>query len=227
MVYATAAAGHTVGDEVCSTTIPDITDGRFHIEVYDFSEEAVDAGSLASRFLQTATFGANKDEISAFQSTFGGEPETWIAAQMELPATSHREFFRRRANHRMPTTLRDDNGKARDQFVAGQLQTDGAGHIHAAASPLAACTPGSRWHKFAFTRADVDKAFVAKSLSGATYSSDSTVFTSKGAGSECCAVGKSDATGFVKEIGRSAAAGEWAPSAASIHSVLLKVYLEQ
>jgi hypothetical protein len=206
MVYATAAAGYTAGDEVCSTIIPDITDGRFHIEIFDYKKEAVDAGSLASRFLQTATFGANKDEISAFQSTFGGKPEAWIAAQIKLPASSHREFFRRRANRRMPTALRSEDQVEIDQLNPVNVQYS-ADHIHAAASPLAACTPGSRWHQFAFTKADVDKAFVAKSISKVAYSSDSTVFTSKGAGSECCAYGKSDKTGFVKEIGRSSAAG--------------------
>jgi len=194
MVFATAAANYTAGDEVCSTTIPAITDGHFHIEVYDYSMETVDAGDLASRFLQTATFGSSKDDISAFQTTFGGKPEAWVAAQMNLPATSHREFFRRRANRRMPTTLRSDDSWSEktevDRFNPGTLKTDGAGHIHAAASPLAACTPGSRWHKFAFTKADIDTAFVAKSASTVTHSSDSTVFTSMGAGGECCSARK-------------------------------------
>jgi hypothetical protein len=189
MVFATAAADYTAGDVVCSTTIPAITDGRFHIEVYDNSKDTVVAGDLASRFLQTATFGSSKDDISTFQTTFGGKPEAWIAAQMKLPASSHRAFFRKRANRRMPTALRDEDQEEIDHHNRHQT-TEGTGHIHAAASPLAACTTGSRWHKFAFTRADVDKAFVAKSITKAKYSSDATVFTAKGAGGDCCETGK-------------------------------------
>jgi cullin-associated NEDD8-dissociated protein 1 len=193
-VHATSGK-YTVGDKVCSVLIPDIDDGRYHIEVFDYSSETVDAGSLASRFLATATFGANQDEISAFQSTYGGKREAWITAQMGKPATLHREFFRARSNKPFPTTLL---GGEHGETDLVKFSTANQDHIYAAASPLLACTPGSRWTKFAFTKADIDYVFEAKPISETTYA-DSEVFTNVGHTGNCCGKYRG-----AEELGRSA-----------------------
>ena len=62
---------------------------------------------------------------------------------MDLPYTSHRRYYRRRAN---PRALRD--------FPTGGVRE--------------ACRPGSRWHRFAFTKADEGKAFEAIECAAAT-----------------------------------------------------------
>jgi hypothetical protein len=163
-VHATAAADYTAGDTVCSVHIPSMDNGHYQIETFEYSTVTPDAGSLASRFLATATFGANKDEISAFQSTYGNSAEAWITSQINEPATLHREFFRRRANKRFPKKLFHESGDTETDDLGDNLITASQGHIHAAASPLVACSPGSRWSRFAFTMSDIDKAFVKADL---------------------------------------------------------------
>ena len=60
-----------------------------------------------------------------------GELRTWIAEQMALPPTLHREHYRQRVNPREP----------------GHFLTPAAGM-----RPV--CAAGSRWSRFAFNKAD-------------------------------------------------------------------------
>jgi hypothetical protein len=196
-VYATTAADYEVA-EVCSVIIPkvEVSASYYQLDVFDYSSAIPDAGSVASRFITSASFGATRADISAFQSTFSNNPAAWISDQMDKPPTLHREYFRRRANKRFPTTISHD-GVELDNFK--DLGTASQGHIHAAASPLIACTPGSRWTRFAFTKSDISQTFVATPVSSERTFSNSTVFVNIAHGSDCCRWNEA-------EVGRSAAA---------------------
>ena len=55
----------------------------------------------AARFLMSASFGATPSTLSAFpssNSSFEANAQAWIDHQLLLPATSHRAYYRRRAN---------------------------------------------------------------------------------------------------------------------------------
>ena len=98
----------------------------------------------ASRFLTQATFGPTRATLQSVDATTGAGVTQWIHHQMALPPTLHREYFRRRANPRL--------------FMARPI-----------GSIRSACTAGSRWHRFAFSRNDEGKTLqvVAKEGSGA------------------------------------------------------------
>ena len=62
---------------------------------------------VASRFLTSATFGPTREAVEVLAGKLrSGDEESvlanWVDEQMALPPTSHREYFRRRANARMP-----------------------------------------------------------------------------------------------------------------------------
>jgi cullin-associated NEDD8-dissociated protein 1 len=214
-VYSATAADFEVA-EVCSVIIPTSSDASYYqLDVFDYSSAIPDAGSMASRFITSASFGATRGDISAFQSTFSNDPAAWISAQMDKPPTLHREFFRRRANKRFPAKITKD-GLEYDNLKT--LVTASQGHIHAAASPLIACTPGSRWTRFAFTESDIGQAFVATPVSDRTYA-NSTFFVNIAHGSDCCSSNNA-------EVGRSAAAnpgawiaGVWQANGASLDTM--------
>jgi hypothetical protein len=194
-VYSATAVDFKVA-EVCSVIIPTSSDSSYYqLDVFDYSSAIPDAGSMASRFITSVSFGATREDISAYQSTFSNDPAAWISSQMDKLPTLHREFFRRRANKRFPTKISDD-GLEYDNLKT--LDTASQGHIHAAASPLIACTPGSRWTRFAFTKSDIGQTFVATPVSDRTYA-NSTFFVNIAHGSDCCSSNKA-------EVGRSAAA---------------------
>ena len=79
----------------------------------------------ASRFLLQATFGPKKSEILSFQ----GSPRSWVRAQIRVPATSHRAYFRKRTNPRTVTPT-----------FTGR--------------PRSSCEAGSRWIQYAFIETD-------------------------------------------------------------------------
>ena len=113
---------------LCTVTIP--ASSVYHITL-DVAP-AVDALQKASRFLVQTTFGPTRATLQSVDATTDAGITKWIDDQMALPPTLHREYFRRRANPR--------------QFTA--RPTGGL---------RAACAAGSRWHRFAFSRADEGK----------------------------------------------------------------------
>ena len=124
----------------CSVEVPEGVEFRLHSYGESETGSMVAAGrSLAkskgysheavSRFLVQATFGPTKEEIENFDYSYA----TWIRKQMKLPPTSHRQYFRERAN--VPAKL--------EQTFAGR--------------PRTACEEGSRWVNFAFYGRDTSK----------------------------------------------------------------------
>jgi hypothetical protein len=73
--------------------------------------------------------GPTRTTVGAVDASSTASLRAWIAAQTALPFTSHREYYRRRANARLLTAV-----------ATGGVRS--------------ACSAGSRWHRFALTKAD-------------------------------------------------------------------------
>jgi len=80
-----------------------IAGGSFEIVSYKMGEPATNE-EKAARFLMESTFGPKKAEISSLATALGRSSsalQSWINAQIALPATLHRAYFRHRANPRL------------------------------------------------------------------------------------------------------------------------------
>lgn len=96
-----------------------------------FEPAAQDADRDNARFLLQASFGPTGDTIA----DLGADParfQDWVEAQIALPATLHRVFYRQRVNQ--PVEGRSTVGR-----------------------PRVPCEVGSRWQRAAFIAADVGK----------------------------------------------------------------------
>ncbi len=116
----------------CTTKLPAVTAetraqyGSYRYEVVAF-ERATPAPTVeAARFLEQATFGPTRESIWQFQ-----DPVQWISSQFTKPASSHRQYYRERLNHRF-------------DYSSGQ-----GGTTHP-------CQVGSRYRKYAFSDKDRD-----------------------------------------------------------------------
>jgi cullin-associated NEDD8-dissociated protein 1 len=88
-----------------------------------------------AQFLIQATFGPTRSSLAELQAT---DYSTWIQTQMDLPAESHRAYYRSRANPRFE--------------IAEPI-----------GSPYPKCSVGSRWQNFAFTFEDKKKPISVQS----------------------------------------------------------------
>lgn len=80
----------------------DISKCRFILRSYKLSNEQDnslnDRLAKSSRFLMQATFGATMETIESFDSTNNGILD-WIDSQIQIPYSSHREYYRARVNN--------------------------------------------------------------------------------------------------------------------------------
>ena len=128
----------------CTVTLPaDESDGGAFYLLRAFNH-TLTPEQAASRLLVQASFGPTRVTIDGLVATetaaaaAGGDgARDWFAAQMALPPTLHRAWFRRRANTRL----------------AHQP-------MYSAAYPSSPTDVGSRWHRFAFTEEDIGKTVV-------------------------------------------------------------------
>jgi len=121
----------------------------FRVRVHRPDVATVDDGSMAyaqriaSRFLGHSTFGPTRATIATLATEYRGKPlgsgmaalSEWTHAQMALPPSLHRAYWRRRANPRLATRV--GTGTAR--------------------SP---CTLGARYHRHALTRQELGMQLV-------------------------------------------------------------------
>ena len=98
LLYGQEFGDYTDGTQI---TLPDLTDGgKYYLTSYSPAEPTGD--EKVARFLESATFGPTMADIKSFNGTLTHEAaRQWIVGQMDLPATSHREFFRKRVNSRV------------------------------------------------------------------------------------------------------------------------------
>ncbi|KAL7542550.1 hypothetical protein ACHAXR_011864 [Thalassiosira sp. AJA248-18] len=83
-----------------------------------------------AKFLELATFGPKKSEIDALEGSWGAAKRAqYVRAQMDLPATSHREYWRKRTNSKWDAT-------------AMPARSDHP------------CSPNSKWRKYSYIRQD-------------------------------------------------------------------------
>ena len=94
----------------------------------------------AARFLLQASLGPTMDMINAEQAAFETDADaaakSWMQAQIAMPATLHRAYFRERLNPRL----------------IGDAVSEGSAYLP--------CSVGSRWHNWSFTQGDIGKSMV-------------------------------------------------------------------
>ena len=93
---------------------------------------SMDDRQQIAKFLEMATFGPTMAEIEALDAgSWAGDGAAlraqYLRNQMELPATSHREYWRKRTNSKWDTTT----------------QPARSGHP---------CSPNSKWRKYTYAR---------------------------------------------------------------------------
>jgi len=103
---------------------------KYYLTSYSHNVSEVDK---VARLLETATFGTTAGDLESWAESLTSKE--WIQNQMNLPVTSHREFFRHRTNPRLNHPV----GIARSNHPCDGL---------------------SRWRNFAFTKKDGDRMSV-------------------------------------------------------------------
>eukprot|EP00931_Biecheleriopsis_adriatica_P083516 TRINITY_DN5709_c0_g1_i1.p1 TRINITY_DN5709_c0_g1~~TRINITY_DN5709_c0_g1_i1.p1 ORF type:complete len:1902 (+),score=308.18 TRINITY_DN5709_c0_g1_i1:193-5898(+) len=87
-----------------------------------------------AQFLMQASFGPTRSSLMELSKT---NYTAWIQQQMALPVELHRVYFRTRVNPRLTSVVQPGKPKSR-------------------------CEAGSRWHRFAFSAADIGKRISIK-----------------------------------------------------------------
>jgi len=130
---AAPSSGIVCGDTACSVDLPPPSSGSYVI-MTKLTSTLTDEEKIA-RFLEMTTFGPQRAEINDILNAVGGEGfgETERAAavrtQMDLPKSSHREYFRRNSNPKWDATT----ANARSDHP---------------------CDPNSRWRDYAYIKHD-------------------------------------------------------------------------
>jgi hypothetical protein len=116
----------------CDVAIPG-DDGEFFYQIEPtYSVPIPGERAMASEFLTTTTFGPTKDSIHEYINDKNSDPALWMEAQMAIPETLHRAYFRRRSSPPLPVN-------------------SGTGFV------MSACADGSRWSRFAIAEVDIAK----------------------------------------------------------------------
>ena len=91
------SAVETGGGTTCDVTLPLLSgDGQEYI--LESFAHSLPIEATAARFLEQSTFGSTRQDIDALVST-NLDYEAWLVVQMyDLPASSMREFYRKRVN---------------------------------------------------------------------------------------------------------------------------------
>jgi hypothetical protein len=79
-------------------TLPDLNNTKYYLTSY--SRTVSEADSVA-RLLETATFGTTTADLASLGKLTAYTAKEWIINQMKLNLTSHRQYFRNRANPRV------------------------------------------------------------------------------------------------------------------------------
>ena len=147
LMYSPAAAGGVnsvavmgCSPHACNLTLRALNDLAYRIDVHSSSDADHAGGSgltqsqrAAAKFLMHATFGPTRAELTNVTARLSRRPEAevfadWVAEQINLPPTLHREFYRARANPR----------------------------VRAGAVGRRACEALSRWHRYSVTVRDIN-----------------------------------------------------------------------
>eukprot|EP00536_Pseudo-nitzschia_multiseries_P010764 jgi/Psemu1/204058/e_gw1.338.42.1 len=122
----------------CLVVLAPLPAGRkYALKTYEYSLGKRDE---AARFLERTTFGATTSEINSFVAD-GSNHARWIQNQMQIPITSHRQFFRERANN-------------------FHSETTGMGTLD-----FGPCQQGARYRSFVFVPKDIGRYLTISSSS--------------------------------------------------------------
>ena len=107
------------------------TDDKYIIISMDDTAVSTSDTKMIAQWLQLITFGPRKSEIVALDTgTFGAaERAAHVRNQIDMPATSHREYWRKRANPKWD-----------DSSIPGRSNHP--------------CSPYSKWRRYAFIKQD-------------------------------------------------------------------------
>jgi hypothetical protein len=93
--------GQEIGDYSGGSqlNLPGLNDtGKYYLTSYSHSVSEADK---VARLLETATFGTTAQDLSSFGTLTEATAKAWIVDQMNMNPTSHRQYFRERANPRV------------------------------------------------------------------------------------------------------------------------------
>jgi hypothetical protein len=93
--------GQELGDysDGSQLTLPDLNNtGNYYLTSYSHTVSETDK---VARLLETATFGTTTTDLASFDNLTADTAKEWIITQMKLNLTSHRRYFRNRANPRV------------------------------------------------------------------------------------------------------------------------------
>lgn len=120
---------------------------NYSMSVHSQYDATISNEQLAARWLMQTTFGPTRTTVNSLaeelkaESVEGAAFRQWIKQQMALPATLHREYWRKRTNPR---------------------PVQGGTTLGNTVSP---CQEGTRWHPWTFSQSDIGKD-IAISSSG-------------------------------------------------------------
>ena len=126
------------GDDeyLCQLSLPALTENNDGYYITRYYSEPLPSRTLAARFLDRTTWGPTYGEIVDFESQIEANGTRayaeWVKAQVEMEATSHRAYFRKRLNARTA--------------VSYQYGVPGP----------RACEKNAKFRRFAFTYKDVE-----------------------------------------------------------------------
>jgi len=134
-------SGIECGDLVCTVDLAPPSSGSYVIMTKLTS--ALEDKDKIARFLEMTSFGPMSSEIAGIDESSGGFGEVKRAAavrmQMDLPKSSHREYFRRNANPKWDATTMN----ARSDHP---------------------CDPNSRWRDYAYIRHDREDTITGQNI---------------------------------------------------------------
>ena len=106
---ATNGLNYNAGEYLCQLAVPTllITNDGYFLTKFDESEAASSSQTRAARFLEFATFGGTRDEITNLSNDIDTSGNyaiaSWVHDQVSptvIPITSHRKYFRERMSPR-------------------------------------------------------------------------------------------------------------------------------
>lgn len=137
----------------CTTNLSTADGGSgnyYKLSVVDLSADAPQLNESAAYFLIQASFGPTSADIATLSADMAPSGDAasvqsalhrWVNAQIALPPSYHRSYYRQRCNPRLRASV-------------------GTGSVRLP------CDRGSRWHRFAFTSRDIGSIVNVSALSG-------------------------------------------------------------
>ena len=133
----------------CTVKILPSEAGQYRVDAWMSTRRPL-LNHTASRLMIQTTFGPTRKSIADYVNHHNGDPKMWLDAQMALPPTFLRSYYRQRTNPRMPVAIQ-----------SGTVRS--------------ACQVGSRWLTYSLTNADVGQTL--KVYAGAVGGRTAGVFT--------------------------------------------------